>query len=71
MMTRGMTNRSALLAGTAITAAGFVFLAALHGSTNLVGFLPGLVLVGAGVITCAVPYGNLIIEEAPRSTSVR
>ena len=65
MMTRGMTNRSALLAGTAITAAGFVFLAALHGSTNLVGFLPGLVLVGAGVITCAVPYGNLIIEEAP------
>jgi len=41
-----MTNRSALLAGTAITAAGFVFLAALHGSTNLVGFLPGWSLSG-------------------------
>jgi len=65
-----MTNRSALLAGTAITAAGFVFLAALHGSTNLVGFSRAGPC-RAGVITCAVPYGNLIIEEAPRSTSVR
>ncbi len=65
LMTRGLTARTTVLAGGVVSAAGFVLLATSHGSTSLLGFLPGLVLTGAGVIIAAVPFGSLILAEAP------
>jgi len=32
---------------------------------SLIGFLPGLVLTGSGVVIAAVPFGSLILAEAP------
>ena len=65
LMTRGLTSRTAILAGGIVSAAGFWLLATAHASTSLVGFLPGLVVTGAGVIIAAVPFGSLILAEAP------
>lgn len=65
LMNRGLTNRAALLAGSACSAAGFVVLALTHSSANLTGFLPGLILTGGGLVICALPFGNLILKEAP------
>ena len=65
LMARGLTSRTAILAGGIVSAAGFTLLATSHGSTSLLGFLPGLVLTGAGVIIAAVPFGSLILAEAP------
>lgn len=64
-MSKGLSNRLAGLIGGTTTAVGFVLVALLHSSTSLLGFLPGLVLVGAGVVIAAVPFGNLILREAP------
>lgn len=65
LMSRGLTNRAAGLVGGVMAAIGFVFLGLLHSSEHLPGFLPGMVLVGAGVVIAAVPFGNLILREAP------
>lgn len=65
VMARGMTNRTAGLIGGSTTVVGFVLLGLLHSSTSLLGFLPGLICVGAGVVITAVPFGNLILREAP------
>ena len=64
-MAKGLSNRLAGLIGGTMTAVGFALVALLHSSTSLLGFLPGLVLVGAGVVIAAVPFGNLILREAP------
>jgi len=42
-----------------------VLLAIFHSSGTFWGFLPGLVVAGAGVVIAAVPFGNLILKEAP------
>jgi hypothetical protein len=65
LMAKGVTNRTAAMAGAVLTAAGMVLLGVFHTSTSIVGFLPGLILGGAGVVVCAVPFGNLILREAP------
>lgn len=65
VMSKGMTNRRAGFIGGAMTVVGFVLLGLLHSSKGLLGFIPGSVLIGAGVVTAAVPYGNLILREAP------
>jgi MFS family permease len=65
LMTRGMSNRVALLIGAVSTSAGFVLLAVFHTSQSFLGFLPGLILVGGGVVIAAIPFGNLILKEAP------
>lgn len=65
LMGRGLKSRTAGLIGGGMTVAGLVLLAVEHGSTTLVGFLPGLVLAGAGVVVAAVPFGNLVLREAP------
>lgn len=64
-MSKGMKNRTAGFIGGAMATVGFVLLALLHSSKGLLGFLPGTMLIGAGVITASVPYGNLILREAP------
>ena len=65
MTSKGIPNRYPLIVGGLSAALGMLLLAALHSSTSLWGFLPGLILVGAGVVIAAVPYGNLILREAP------
>jgi fucose permease len=65
LLARGLSNRSAILIGGVISAVGFTLLALEHSSGDLVGFLPGLVLVGGGVVITAVPFGSLILREAP------
>ena len=65
VMSRGLSNRVAGLIGGSMTTVGFVLLGLLHSSKGLVGFLPGTVLIGAGVVFASVPFGNLILREAP------
>ena len=65
LMSKGLTNRMATLVGGITAAVGFMCLAVGHDATGLLGFLPGLVLVGAGVVIACVPFGNLILLEAP------
>ena len=65
LMGRGLSNRAAGVAGGALASSGFVVLALSHASSSLVGFIPGSVLVGAGVVVAAVPFGTLILREAP------
>jgi MFS family permease len=65
LMTRGLTAASTVAIGSLAAAAGFVLLAVLHSSTSLWGFLPGSILLGAGVIIASLPYGTLIIAQAP------
>lgn len=65
LMTRGLTNRAALIIGAILTAIGFVGLAVVHASTSFLVFAGPLILVGAGVVICSIPFGNLFIKEAP------
>ncbi len=66
LMARGLSNRSAIVLGGACTTAGFLLIAGFHEASSLFGYLPGLCLAGAGVIICAVPFGDLILRVAPR-----
>lgn len=65
LMLKGLSNASVILLGGIITAVGFLYLAFAHGSHSLLGFLPGLLIVGVGVMAASLPYGNLIIGQAP------
>lgn len=64
-MTKGMTSRTALLMGTIIATAGFIALALASNQKSFLAFLPGLILAGGGVVIVSIPFGNLIIKEAP------
>ena len=65
LMTKGLSNAVTVLVGSASAAVGFGLLAVGHGSTSLAGFLPGCMLLGAGLIITSLPYGGLIISQAP------
>ncbi len=65
LMGKGMSNRVALIGGTAVTAVGFVLLALAAGQKSFIAFLPGGILAGAGLLAVSIPFGNLIIQEAP------
>ena len=65
LMNKGMSNLMAFLIGGLVTVVGYVLLALEHDGTTLVDFLPGLIVTGAGVIICAIPFGNLILRLAP------
>jgi len=65
IISKGVSNRAAGVAGGIVSALGLVLLAVFHDSTSIVGFLPGMLLGGAGVVIAAVPFGNLILREAP------
>jgi hypothetical protein len=60
-----ITNRSAILGGAVILLIGTVLVALAHDSRSLLAFLPGLVLIGGGVVIASVPFGSLILREAP------
>jgi fucose permease len=66
LMTSGkLSARAVLLLGGVVSAVGMVMLALTHSGTSFWIFLPGEFLVGAGVVIAAVPYGSLILKEAP------
>jgi MFS family permease len=65
VMSKGVSNRAAGVTGGLLTAAALVLLAVFHSSTSIIGFLPGMILGGAGVVMAAVPFGNLVLREAP------
>lgn len=64
-MAKGMTNRMALLIGTLCTVVGFIALALVAEQKSFWMFLPGTILAGAGLTSVSIPFGNLIIKEAP------
>jgi hypothetical protein len=65
LMVKGMSDRATILSGGVLAAAGFAYLGTFHTASGLLGFLPGLLLVGSGVVVAAVPFGSLILREAP------
>jgi len=65
LMAKGLSNRIALLGGTLVTVVGFVLLAVVADQKSFWAFLPGLMLAGAGLVAVSIPFGNLIIKEAP------
>ena len=65
LMLKGMSNRTAvLIAGVGIFV-GMVWLALFNAATSYWLFLPGLVILGAALTIVSLPYGNLIMKEAP------
>lgn len=66
LMSRGMSNQAALLTGSIISGAGFVALYLSRDAKTFAEFLPGGLLVGAGVIIASLPYGTLILSQAPK-----
>lgn len=65
LITRGMTNRTAVLLGTVISVAGFILIAIVSKEQSFWAFLPGLLLAGAGLLVTSIPFGNLFVSEAP------
>lgn len=65
LMGRGLAAKWAVLGNAIVTAIGFLLLAAASSATSFGAFLPGTVLVGAGVIGVLVPAGRIVIHSAP------
>lgn len=66
LMSKGMTARVALTVGTLMTATGFICLYLARGATDFLAFLPGSLLLGAGFVIASLPYGTLILSQAPK-----
>lgn len=66
LMSRGMTTQTALLTGSLISGVGFIALYFSRDAKTFLEFLPGGFLVGAGVIIASLPYGTLILSQAPK-----
>lgn len=66
LMSRGMSNQAALLSGSVISALGFFVLYISRDGKDFMAFLPGGLLVGAGIIVASLPYGTLILSQAPK-----
>lgn len=64
-MSKGMSNRTALLIGTLMSTAGFLSLALVSGSDSFWMFLIPSGLVGFGIVVASLPFGNLIMQAAP------
>lgn len=60
-----LSARAVLLLGGVVSAVGMVVLGLTHSGTSFWSYLPGTFIVGAGVVIAAVPYGSLILKEAP------
>lgn len=65
LMGKGMSNRTALIGGGTVTVIGMVILALSADAKSFVSFLPGTMITGAGLLAVSIPFGNLIIKEAP------
>ena len=65
LMSKGLSNASAILFSSVAAAVGFVLLALAHSAQSFLAFLPGLVLVGIALTGASIPFGNLMLQEAP------
>jgi len=65
LMSKGLSDRAALLSGAVIAVTGFVILALVSSQKSFLAFLPGTVLAGAGLVIVSVPFGHMIINSAP------
>lgn len=65
LMSRGLTNGHALLFSSFVVGAGFILLGLVASQKSFWAFVPGLVLAGVGLVGASIPFGNLIIREAP------
>ena len=61
-----ISQRGTVLIGTVITGTGFALFAltAIARPTNVLAFLPALLITGIGVIVPSIPYGGLFLQEA-------
>lgn len=64
-MSKGMSNRTALLIGTLLATAGFLSLALVSGSDSFWIFMIPSGLVGFGIVVASLPFANLIMQAAP------
>lgn len=64
-MSKGMSNRTALLIGTVLSAAGFVLLAVVSAADSFWIFLVPSGLIGFGIVVASLPFANLIMQSAP------
>jgi len=60
-----ISDRAAIVGGAVMLLVGAVFLSMARSSHSLLAFAPGLIIAGAGVVVAAVPFGALILREAP------
>ncbi len=65
LMTKGMRDHTSLLLGGVLAAGGFVAAALVRDSMSPLAFVPAGVLIALGVTAAALPYGTLVLEEAP------
>jgi MFS family permease len=65
MIGKALTNGGAILVSSFMAAAGFILLAVAHGSTSFWAFAPGTALLGMALTGASIPFGNLMIKEAP------
>lgn len=65
LMTKGMSDQTSLLLGGILSAVGFVAAALARESDSPLAFVPAGILIALGVTAAALPYGTLILSEAP------
>ena len=65
LMTKGMSAQTSLLLGGVLSAAGFVAAALAREATSPLAFVPAGVLIALGATAAALPYGTLVLGEAP------
>lgn len=65
LMTRGMSAQTSLLLGGLLSAAGFVAAALARDADTPLAFVPAGILISLGVTAAALPYGTLVLSEAP------
>lgn len=65
LMSRGMSAQTSLLLGGGLSAAGFVAAALARDAGTPLAFVPAGILVAFGVTAASLPYGTLILSEAP------
>lgn len=66
LMSRGLNSGTMVLIGAVLSALGFAAAALAHDAKNPVLFLPAGILIGAGVVGASLPYGTLIMSQAPK-----
>ena len=60
-----ISDRVAIIGGAGLLLLGAVLLSMANSSHSLLAFTPGLIIAGSGVVVAAVPFGALILREAP------
>ena len=65
LMSRGMRAQTSLLLGGLLAAAGFIAAALARDANTPLAFVPAGILIALGVTAASLPYGTLILSEAP------